>query len=156
MIRMLARRMAEETYPGAIARGGIPVEAVAVMTLHADGHVLSTWMDQPVRGRNPAGPAFPLANLKAEAIQSIEVLKGNRVGIENLGVVVVTLKPKTSVGRIGSAPGRREIPLDPATLQQPRLYEPSGKRVAVGRDGFRIIQRGGDTARVILREVPPR
>lgn len=143
MIRSIARRAAEETYPGAIANGGIPNEAVVVVTLAANRSVMSVWMPQPGPDRSLGGVGSPLEKLKGDAIQAVEVIKGKAIGIENLGVIVVTLKADGAV--------EQEIPVDASRLLRSRLEE---QAAAVGGQ-VRILQRGGDSAMVLLRQRPP-
>ncbi|MDZ4673351.1 MAG: M56 family metallopeptidase [Gemmatimonadota bacterium] len=144
MIRLIARRAAEEMYPGALASGGIPIEAVVVVTLDASRRVMSVWMPQPGTNRGFGEQGFPLEKLKGGEIKSVEVLKGKVIGIENLGVIVITLKP--------DAAGERETPVNPARLLRSRLEQ----RDAAGGGDVRILLRGGDSARAIVRERPPR
>jgi len=143
MIRLIARRAAEERYPGALANGGIPHEAVVVVTLAANHGVMSVWMPQPGPDRSLGGAGSPLAKLDGDAIQSVEVIKGKVIGIENLGVIVVTLKADGAV--------EREIPVDASRLLRSRPEEQAGAE----RGGVRILRRAGDTATVLLRQRRP-
>lgn len=155
MVRMVSRNMAEQMYPGAIARGGIPVEAVIVVTLKDNGHVGWTWMNQPYDSRGMAWSESPLRSLKVEAIQSVEVFRGKVIGIENLGIIVVRLKPVATGESAVTLPLEHETLVEPSGLQQPRLLEQTRPRTVVSDADLRVVTRG-DNSQVITLARPPR
>jgi len=160
-ILLVVRNLAENRFPGAVARGSIPEEAIAFVILDAEQHLLDLSMHLY---RDRTGMPSALASLPADQIASIEVIKGRAVGIENLGVIVATVKPgamlrrrvaPTSPEEIRVVPEATERPVDgyvPAVLlRRPRTVVPEATERRL--DGYvpAVLLR---TPRTVEREVP--
>jgi hypothetical protein len=99
--------MAEQRFPGAVARGSVPEEAIIFLVVSAERELMSVSMH---RSRARTGIPSALASLPADQIESIEVVKGPAVGIENLGVIVATVKPGAMLLRRVAPSSTEEIP----------------------------------------------
>ncbi len=180
-VLLVVRNLAEDQFPGAVARGSIPEEAIAFVILDAERHLLDLSMH---RYRDRAGMPSALANLPADQIAAIEVIKGRAVGIENLGVIVATVKPGAMLPRRRSpTAGDVEVPVGPGNMKRampgeappasyleiplprrsPGPQGPDGvprdgaqQRERISEDSTRVLLRRGGAAEVLLRRPAPR
>jgi beta-lactamase regulating signal transducer with metallopeptidase domain len=148
-IRLVVRNLAEDQFPGAVARGSIPEEAIAFVILDAEQHLLGLSMH---RSRARTGMPSALASLPADQIESIEVVKGPAVGIENLGVIVATVKPGAMLLRRVAPSSTEEIPVELKTVERPAgSYAPA---VLLRRQSLEVPETEGEWKELSPTRVP--
>lgn len=118
VLRRVVTAMVEQRYPGALAAGAVPEEAIVVMLMNPERQVLEATVTA-TRGNGEAPNALTMVG--ADRITSVEVLKGRAIGIENLGVILVELKPGTMLPRRRSPGPETEVPVGESRARRATL-----------------------------------
>jgi len=113
---VMARNMVERRFPGALAAGRVPEESVILVILNADKQILDGTLH--LTGESVGSP-LGLGRIGADQIESIDVFKGRPMGVENLGIVVATVKPDAMLPRRRRAGPGTEEPVGPMFRKQP-------------------------------------
>jgi len=110
------RGMVEQRFPGALSAGRVPEETIIVVILNAERQILDGSLHL---SRGSTGSPLALGRIDADQIQSIDVFKGRPMGVENLGVIVATVKPGAMLPRRPRAGPDTEEPVGPTFRKQP-------------------------------------
>jgi len=147
-VRRLVTMMVEQRYPGALAAGAVPEEAVVVMLMTPERQVL----EATVTATRDAGDSpNALSMVGADQIESVEVLRGRAIGIENLGVMMVELRPGATLPRRRMPGPGAEVPAGETRLRQP-LLERGATGTAAGPPAGAGRQSGETRLRTPYRE----